>query len=148
MTRVIMISRSDSRTDRSNTPIIYRAFPVWNVRVSQLVDDLVRNNSETRWFGTVLICRYSTSPDPPILSPLLTGCRRTLVRIDSETGSPMHATGLSLETVIGGPRSRCGSPTTLKKYDSYSSETARMSLDDMYRLSQLAPLVNSKSYRE
>ncbi|KAI0302614.1 isoleucine-tRNA ligase [Russula brevipes] len=34
---------------RSNTPIIYRAFPVWNVRVSHLVDDLVKNNSETRW---------------------------------------------------------------------------------------------------
>jgi len=46
---VIVISRPVSRTDRSNTPIIYRAFPVWNVRVSHLVDDLVRNNSETRW---------------------------------------------------------------------------------------------------
>lgn len=34
---------------RSNTPIIYRAFPVWNVRVSHIVDDLVKNNGETRW---------------------------------------------------------------------------------------------------
>jgi len=56
MTRMVVISRLDYRTDRSNTPIIYRAFPVWNVRVSHLVDDLVRNNSETRWFGTVLTC--------------------------------------------------------------------------------------------
>ena len=38
---------------RSNTPIIYRAFPVWNVKVAQIVDDLVKNNSETRWCVTL-----------------------------------------------------------------------------------------------
>jgi isoleucyl-tRNA synthetase len=55
MTRMMMISAPDCRADRSNTPIIYRAFPVWNVRVSHAVDDLVKNNSETRWFVVVLI---------------------------------------------------------------------------------------------
>ncbi|KAI0069288.1 isoleucine-tRNA ligase [Artomyces pyxidatus] len=34
---------------RSNTPILYRAIPVWFVRVQPIVDELVKNNSETRW---------------------------------------------------------------------------------------------------
>ena len=115
MTRVWLVSRSDCLIYRSNTPIIYRAFPVWNVRVSHIVDDLVKNNGETRWFVTVLVHSCPISPEFSF-SPLFTGCRRTSVRIDSETGSPTHATGLFLGTVIGAPRSLCGSLTTLKKY--------------------------------
>ena len=103
MTRVWMISRSDRRIHRSNTPIIYRAFPVWNVRVSHIVDDLVKNNGETRWFVTVLVHKCPNSPKFPF-SPLFAGCHRTLVRIDSETGSPTHATGLFPGTAIGAPR--------------------------------------------
>ncbi|TFK73891.1 hypothetical protein BDN72DRAFT_956220 [Pluteus cervinus] len=34
---------------RSNTPLIYRAFPVWFVKVTPIVDDLVKNNEQTRW---------------------------------------------------------------------------------------------------
>ncbi|CAL1707664.1 unnamed protein product [Somion occarium] len=34
---------------RSGTPLIYRAIPVWFVRVSPVVDQLVANNKETRW---------------------------------------------------------------------------------------------------
>lgn len=120
MKRIMMVSLPDFRTDRSNTPIIYRAFPVWNVRVSHLVDVLVKNNSETRWFVVVLIhcCSNQTVLNslPRILSA---GYRQTSVRIDSEIGSPMHATGLFLATVIGAPQSRCGSPMTMKKYDSH-----------------------------
>jgi valyl-tRNA synthetase len=63
MTRIMMISLPDYRADRSNTPIIYRAFPVWNVRVSHIVDDLVKNNSETRWFVVALIHRCPNSPE-------------------------------------------------------------------------------------
>lgn len=39
---------------RSNTPIIYRAFPVWNVKVTHIIDDLVKNNAETRWCVAVV----------------------------------------------------------------------------------------------
>ncbi|KAH8108056.1 isoleucine-tRNA ligase [Cristinia sonorae] len=34
---------------RSGTPLIYRAIPVWFIRVSPFVDQLVANNKETRW---------------------------------------------------------------------------------------------------
>ncbi|GAA6058910.1 hypothetical protein JCM10212_002862 [Sporobolomyces blumeae] len=34
---------------RSGTPLIYRAIPVWFVRVQGHQSDLVKNNSETRW---------------------------------------------------------------------------------------------------
>ena len=34
---------------RSGTPLIYRAIPAWFVRVQPIVDQLVANNSETRW---------------------------------------------------------------------------------------------------
>ncbi|TDL25928.1 isoleucine-tRNA ligase [Rickenella mellea] len=34
---------------RSNTPLIYRAIPAWFVRVQPVVDQLIQNNSETRW---------------------------------------------------------------------------------------------------
>ncbi|KDQ57791.1 hypothetical protein JAAARDRAFT_35481 [Jaapia argillacea MUCL 33604] len=34
---------------RSGTPLIYRAFPVWFVRVTPIVEQLVENNKETRW---------------------------------------------------------------------------------------------------
>ncbi|KAH9847625.1 isoleucine-tRNA ligase [Lenzites betulinus] len=34
---------------RSGTPLIYRAIPVWFVRVQPVVDQLVANNKETRW---------------------------------------------------------------------------------------------------
>ncbi|OSX66491.1 hypothetical protein POSPLADRAFT_1177964 [Postia placenta MAD-698-R-SB12] len=34
---------------RSGTPLIYRAIPVWFVRVTPIVDQLVANNKETRW---------------------------------------------------------------------------------------------------
>jgi isoleucyl-tRNA synthetase len=60
---IIIISCPDCHTYRSNTPIIYRAFPVWNVRVSHIVDDLVKNNGETRWFVTVLIHKRLNSPE-------------------------------------------------------------------------------------
>jgi isoleucyl-tRNA synthetase len=33
----------------SGTPLIYRAIPVWFVRVQDHTDALVKNNSETRW---------------------------------------------------------------------------------------------------
>ena len=46
---------------RSNTPIIYRAFRVWNVKVTPIIDDLVKNNAETRWFVAVKF------PDPAIV---------------------------------------------------------------------------------
>jgi len=122
-----MISRSDCHIHRSNTPIIYRAFPVWNVRVSHIVDDLVKNNGETRWFVAVLVYECPNSPELSF-SILFAGCRRMSVRIDSETGSPTHATGLFLGTAIGVPRSRCGSLTTLRKYAPYSLWIVRMAL--------------------
>jgi isoleucyl-tRNA synthetase len=62
-TRIMTISLPDCRADRSNTPIIYRAFPVWNVKVSHIVDDLVKNNSETRWSVVVLIHQCPSSPE-------------------------------------------------------------------------------------
>jgi len=34
---------------RSGTPLLYRAMPVWFIRVSPAVDQLVANNKETRW---------------------------------------------------------------------------------------------------
>ncbi|KAF8236536.1 hypothetical protein L208DRAFT_1357299 [Tricholoma matsutake] len=34
---------------RSGTPLIYRAIPAWFVRVTPIVDQLVKNNSSTRW---------------------------------------------------------------------------------------------------
>ncbi|THH16247.1 hypothetical protein EW146_g4367 [Bondarzewia mesenterica] len=34
---------------RSGTPLIYRAIPVWFIRVQSVVDQLVKNNNETRW---------------------------------------------------------------------------------------------------
>ncbi|KAJ7594319.1 tRNA synthetases class I-domain-containing protein [Mycena floridula] len=34
---------------RSGTPLIYRAVPSWFVRVTPIVDDLVKNNKETLW---------------------------------------------------------------------------------------------------
>lgn len=37
-------------TSRSGTPLIYRAFPVWFVRVQPIIDQLVANNAETRWY--------------------------------------------------------------------------------------------------
>ena len=95
---------------RSNTPIIYRAFPVWNVKVAQIVDDLVKNNSETRWCVTL-------KPQMVLnLFILLSGCRKTLVKTVSEIGWQMHATGLYPGIVIGVPPSPCGFLATRKKY--------------------------------
>ncbi|KAF5370732.1 hypothetical protein D9758_001934 [Tetrapyrgos nigripes] len=34
---------------RSGTPLIYRAVPAWFVRVTPVIDQLVKNNSETLW---------------------------------------------------------------------------------------------------
>ncbi|KAF8997347.1 hypothetical protein BDZ89DRAFT_1148602, partial [Hymenopellis radicata] len=34
---------------RSGTPLIYKAVPAWFVRVTPIVDDLVKNNAETLW---------------------------------------------------------------------------------------------------
>ncbi|KAJ3513711.1 hypothetical protein NLJ89_g2792 [Agrocybe chaxingu] len=34
---------------RSGTPLIYRAIPVWFVKVTPIIDELVTNNEETRW---------------------------------------------------------------------------------------------------
>ncbi|KAF9049999.1 tRNA synthetases class I-domain-containing protein [Panaeolus papilionaceus] len=34
---------------RSGTPLIYRAIPTWFVRVTPIIDQLVKNNGETRW---------------------------------------------------------------------------------------------------
>ena len=34
---------------RSNTPLIYRAIPVWFVKVEEIKDKLVANNEKTRW---------------------------------------------------------------------------------------------------
>lgn len=34
---------------RSKTPLMYRAFPVWFIKVTPIVDELVKNNAETRW---------------------------------------------------------------------------------------------------
>ncbi|RDB24889.1 Isoleucine--tRNA ligase, cytoplasmic [Hypsizygus marmoreus] len=34
---------------RSGTPLIYRAIPVWFVRVTPIIDQLVENNEGTRW---------------------------------------------------------------------------------------------------
>ena len=51
-------------------------------------------------------CSAFTDAQADLNSPrpfLFAGYRQTLVRIDSETGSPMHATGLFLVTVIGVP---------------------------------------------
>lgn len=73
MTRIMMTSLPDNRADRSNTPIIYRAFPVWNVRVSHIVDDLVKNNSETRWFVIVFIHLCTSRPEFSAHLPLSQG---------------------------------------------------------------------------
>ncbi|KAF4567536.1 isoleucine--tRNA ligase [Pleurotus pulmonarius] len=34
---------------RSGTPLLYRAVPVWFIRVQPIIDQLVANNQETRW---------------------------------------------------------------------------------------------------
>jgi isoleucyl-tRNA synthetase len=34
---------------RSGTPLIYRAIPVWMVKVEEIRDRLVANNAKTRW---------------------------------------------------------------------------------------------------
>ncbi|EIN11287.1 isoleucine-tRNA ligase [Punctularia strigosozonata HHB-11173 SS5] len=34
---------------RSGTPLLYRAIPVWSVRVTPIVEQLVKNNQGTRW---------------------------------------------------------------------------------------------------
>lgn len=34
---------------RSNTPLIYRAIPVWFVKVEEIKDKLVANNEKTHW---------------------------------------------------------------------------------------------------
>ncbi|KAH6914366.1 isoleucine-tRNA ligase [Coprinopsis sp. MPI-PUGE-AT-0042] len=34
---------------RSGTPLIYRAIPVWFIKVTPIVDQLVSNNEQTRW---------------------------------------------------------------------------------------------------
>jgi isoleucyl-tRNA synthetase len=34
---------------RSGTPLLYRAIPVWFVRVQPAIDRLIANNQETRW---------------------------------------------------------------------------------------------------
>ena len=34
---------------RSGTPLIYKAIPVWFVKVSQITNDLIENNKQTRW---------------------------------------------------------------------------------------------------
>jgi len=36
---------------RSGTPLIYRAIPVWFIRVQPIVEQLVANNNGTRWFS-------------------------------------------------------------------------------------------------
>lgn len=41
--------------DRSGTPLLYRAIPSWMVRVTPIVDDLVKNNKETRWYVILVI---------------------------------------------------------------------------------------------
>ncbi|KAL5522593.1 hypothetical protein ACEPAG_8610 [Sanghuangporus baumii] len=37
------------RLSRSKTPLMLRSIPAWFVRVATIVNDLVKNNSETRW---------------------------------------------------------------------------------------------------
>ncbi|KAF8325151.1 tRNA synthetases class I-domain-containing protein [Cantharellus anzutake] len=39
---------------RSGTPLLYRAIPVWFVRVQPAVDRLIANNQETRWVPQVI----------------------------------------------------------------------------------------------
>jgi isoleucyl-tRNA synthetase len=39
----------EAESDRSGTPLIYRAIPVWFVRVQGHQDELVKNNADTRW---------------------------------------------------------------------------------------------------
>lgn len=34
---------------RSGVPLLYRAIPAWFVRVTPIVDELVKNNKETLW---------------------------------------------------------------------------------------------------
>jgi isoleucyl-tRNA synthetase len=41
--------RSSRLVHSSGTPLIYRAIPVWFVRVQGHQDDLVKNNKATRW---------------------------------------------------------------------------------------------------
>lgn len=41
---------SKKKWDRSGTPLIYRAIPSWFVKVTPIVDQLVANNEQTRWF--------------------------------------------------------------------------------------------------
>jgi isoleucyl-tRNA synthetase len=43
---------------RSGTPLIYRAIPVWFVKVTPIVDQLVSNNEQTRWYA----CSVFVSP--------------------------------------------------------------------------------------
>ncbi len=68
-------------TYRSGTPLIYRAVPAWFVRVTPIVDDLVKNNQETLWSALCLCVIFvgSTSLQGP------TKCRgRQIWKLDSQ----------------------------------------------------------------
>lgn len=39
----------------SGTPLLYRAVSSWFVQVSPVVDQLVQNNQETRWWVSLLL---------------------------------------------------------------------------------------------
>jgi len=52
--RQSQISHSYPFCWRSDTPLIYKAVPSWFVRVSNIVDKLLKNNKESRWFVFIL----------------------------------------------------------------------------------------------
>jgi isoleucyl-tRNA synthetase len=45
-----MLLLYSSDTVSSGTPLLYRAIPAWFVRVQPVVDQLVANNADTRWY--------------------------------------------------------------------------------------------------
>ncbi len=42
-------------TLRSGTLLIYRAIPVWFVRVQPIIDQLVENNNQTSWYPFITL---------------------------------------------------------------------------------------------
>jgi hypothetical protein len=95
---------------RSGTPLLYRAIPVWSVRVTPIVEQLMKNNQETRW-SVVSLPHYRTS----ILMLVTQGCPKMLVRTDSATGSRTRGIGMCLATGTGARPFHCGSATTWRR---------------------------------
>lgn len=42
---------------RSDTPLIYKAVPSWFVKVENIIEKLLKNNGETRWYVIAVIVK-------------------------------------------------------------------------------------------